>query len=368
MSIQKRPNGKYRARVTTDDGREIARHFVKRADAVRWKAEQNTAKARGQFVDPNNRETFSAFYQSWAPRQVWESGTMRAMNLAVNSTTFARVPIVKIRRAHVETWIKAMSDGGLAPGTIKMRFSNVRNVFRAAVRERVIGVDPTLGVVLPRQRRREASIVLPTVEQVAAALKASHDHFRAFIALGAFAGLRLGETAALRVSDIDFGARTINVSHQVQRTNGHKTELKRPKFGSERVVYMADGLADILRDHIKRYGLSGTMWLFPGEAEYPLHQNSVGYLWRKACRLAKIEGVRYHDTRHFYASGLIAAGCDVSTVQRALGHSSATTTLATYAHLWPKADDRTRAAVQGLIDKITEEGGLSPDRDLPEAA
>jgi integrase len=34
-------------------------------------------------------------------------------------------------------------------------------------------------------------------------------------------------------------------------------------------------------------------------------------------------GIKYrlHDLRHFYASGLIAAGCDVLTVQRALGHS-----------------------------------------------
>jgi integrase len=33
------------------------------------------------------------------------------------------------------------------------------------------------------------------------------------------------------------------------------------------------------------------------------------------------------DLRNFYASELIASGCDVVTVQRALGHSSATITL-----------------------------------------
>ena len=58
--------------------------------------------------------------------------------------------------------------------------------------------------------------------------------------------------------------------------------------------------------------------------------------------------MRLHDLRHFYASGLIAAGCDVVTVQRALGHSTATTTLSTYAHLWPTAEDRTRSAASGL--------------------
>jgi site-specific recombinase XerD len=53
--------------------------------------------------------------------------------------------------------------------------------------------------------------------------------------------------------------------------------------------------------------------------------------------------------RHFYASGLIAAGCDVVTVQRLLGHARATTTLNTYAHLWPTAEDRTRKAAESIM-------------------
>jgi len=39
-----------------------------------------------------------------------------------------------------------------------------------------------------------------------------------------------------------------------------------------------------------------------------------------------------HHLRHYYASGLIAAGCDVVTVQRALGHRTANVTLGTYSH------------------------------------
>lgn len=58
---------------------------------------------------------------------------------------------------------------------------------------------------------------------------------------------------------------------------------------------------------------------------------------------------KVHDLRHFLASGLIAAGCDVVTVQRALGHASAQTTLRTYSHLWPTAEDKTRAAAAGIM-------------------
>lgn len=57
------------------------------------------------------------------------------------------------------------------------------------------------------------------------------------------------------------------------------------------------------------------------------------------------EGVRNHDLRHHLASLLIASGFDVKVVQTRLRHASATTTLNTYGHMWPDADESSRAAV-----------------------
>ena len=59
-----------------------------------------------------------------------------------------------------------------------------------------------------------------------------------------------------------------------------------------------------------------------------------------------------HELRHYRASGLIAAGCDAVTVQRAMGHASATRTLSTYAYLWPGAEDKTRAAASGMAAAV----------------
>lgn len=63
-------------------------------------------------------------------------------------------------------------------------------------------------------------------------------------------------------------------------------------------------------------------------------------------------GLELHDLRRYYASALIAAGCDVVTVQRALGHAKATTTLNAYAHLWQTAEERTRAAADDLMASV----------------
>ena len=60
-------------------------------------------------------------------------------------------------------------------------------------------------------------------------------------------------------------------------------------------------------------------------------------------------GFRFHDLGHYLASLLIAAGADVKVVQSRLRHASATTTLNTYAHMWPDADESTRAAVSTVL-------------------
>lgn len=176
----------------------------------------------------------------------------------------------------------------------------------------------------------------------------------AFVGLCAFAGLRLGETAALRVEDVDFLRRQIQVSGQVQRLTGGELDIRLPKYNSERTVHIPDALVEMLAQHVEQ-GL-WCPWLFAGADHQPPHQNTVGYRWRTTLARAGVEGVRLHDLRHFFASGLIASGCDVVAVQRALGHAKSTTTLTTYARLWPTAEDRVRDAAAQLAAEVFGSG------------
>jgi integrase len=350
-SIAKRPDGKWRARYRDETGREHTRHFARKVDSQRWLDEQTAAIVTGRYVDPNaGKITFRTFYADWSRRQVWQSGTVRAMDLAVGSVTFADLPLNRVRKSHIEAWVKAMVVRGLAAGTIKTRFTNVRSVFRAAVGDRLIAADPCAGVALPARRRAEAAMVLPIPQQVGALIEAADPDFAPFIALAAFAGLRLGECAGLQVGDVQFLKRALQVQRQVQRESAGQVEIRAPKYGSERTVYLPDGLLSMLADLIARRGLSApAAWLFTSGDGKPLHQATAGDRWRWTCKRAGVAGVNFHSLRHFFASGLIAAGCDVVTVQRAMGHASASTTLNIYSHLWPSAADRTRAAAADLM-------------------
>lgn len=361
----------WRGAYRDEAGKQHTKSFKRQIDAKRWVATEEAKVVRGDWVNPAaGKVTFAAFYADWAPRQVWLSSTRENADLAVAGVTFGDMPLRSIRRSHVEAWVKQMS-AGLAPTTIDTRFTIVRGVFRAAVADRLIPSDPSIGVVLPRKRKAEAAMSIPTNEDVAKLLEAaepvrrpkSRPGFTAFVALCAFAGLRRGEALGVQVGDIDFLARTLRVTRQLQRAKaadvaaeknlvaavaGITVMVRPPKYESERTIYLPDEVIAILAEHIRVHTPDGdpSRWLFDEDGK-PWHDNLVDYRWRSTRTDAGL-CFKLHELRHYFASGLIAAGCDVVTVQRAMGHASATTTLSTYAHLWPSAEDKTRAAASGM--------------------
>src|SRR3954452_23835590 len=150
------------------------------------------------------------------------------------------------------------------------------------------------------------------------------------------------------LADVDFLRRIVSVQRQVQGETAATSAAVAPKYGSERVVYVPTELLAILSEHVGRLGIQPGEWLLPN-GDRPFNRNSAGEQWRRIRAAAGLTDFTLHDLRHFYASGLIASGCDVVTVQRALGHSSATITLGVYSHLWPTVEDRTRAAAGDLM-------------------
>lgn len=76
----------------------------------------------------------------------------------------------------------------------------------------------------------------------------------------------------------------------------------------------------------------------------------------RACGLAG-KGITVHSLRHAYASMAIAAGADIKTLQRQLGHSSASITLDMYASLFPSRLSEVADAVRSMCpgnSRVTE--------------
>lgn len=352
-SIKRLPNGRYQARFRDDARREHARNFTRKRDAQRWLDEQTTAIVSGQWADPRaGKITVQDYFDQWSARQLWKDGTRETANRVMTTVDFKGQPIGSIRRSHVEAWVKQMQTGTLdrrpfAASTIQVRYNHLHMLFRAAVRDRVIPVDPTEGVRIPRAQKSEHKMTIPTAGEVQAVTSAADPFFRPAIGLAAFAGLRRGEVAGVKIADIDFLRRTLHVVRQAPPGTG---EVQPPKHGAERDVFLPDALLELLSTVTPYDG----GWLLPGVDGRPPGGHMINHWWRRASKASGVRPIRVHDLRHFYASGLIAAGCDVVTVQRALGHSSPSITLDTYSHLWPSAEDRTRDAAADLMSEVAD--------------
>lgn len=347
---------RYRARYRDEAGKEHARHFVKKAQAQRWLDEVTASVVRGEYVDPAaGKTTFRQWFTRWADVQDWVDGTAETAAMTLASVTFADVPMNRITELHVEAWLKSMTKPGpkrktgLAASTRRTRYNYVRMAFLAALKARVIRQDPTSGITPPRLAKSEGRIKIPSPEQVNAALIEAPPHSHAFVAVCAFAGLPLGEAAGLQLGDVDFLRRTLSVRRQIQGQVNAKTVETSPKYESARTVYLPDDLVKVVAAHIEQHPPMGEeRWLFSLNG-YVYNRNSAGNQWRRLRSKVGLEDFTLHDLRHYFASGLISEGCDVVTVQHALGHSSASITLNVYSHLWPKAEDRTRAAAANLM-------------------
>lgn len=358
-SVQQRPNGSWRARYRDDDGKEHSRHFPYRyADkrgtpgrrpgdsAQEWLDEVTASQHNGTYVAPaQQRTTLAAFYSDWVRQQLWTEGTRQAADYALAGCIFADVPFGKLRRSHGEAYVKTLAST-LAPSTVKTRVAYVRIVLRAAILDRRLSVDPLEGVKLPAVRKAQHTMRVPTHAEVAAIREHLDPAFRALIDVMAYAGLRIGEAAGLQVGDIGFlPARSVHVQRQIQNRVG-RLDVLPPKHGSERLVPVPDELLLRLSRHIETIGVHGDLgWLF-GRPPSP---TALRHYFVNACRAAGITGITPHDLRHHYASGLIRAGLDPVAVAKAMGHSSPSITLEVYAHLWPDAADRTRAAAAQLM-------------------
>jgi integrase len=84
-----------------------------------------------------------------------------------------------------------------------------------------------------------------------ALLNISDGWFTAYIAVCFIGGLRRGEAPALQVGDIDFLRKELHVERQVQWTDDGRMQIRPPKYGSERTVFIPERLVTMLSEHIR---------------------------------------------------------------------------------------------------------------------
>ena len=141
-------------------------------------------------------------------------------------------------------------------------------------------------------------------------------------------------------------------------------KFKPPKTKqSRRTVTLPESTILVLRDHRTQQlrerlqrgmGAAGKDALvFPCPVtDGAISPNKVTRKWRRLVSDLALSPVSFHALRHTHASALIAAGIDVVTVSRRLGHGSPSITLGVYAHMFSNTDDRAASAIEDALGPL----------------
>ena len=154
------------------------------------------------------------------------------------------------------------------------------------------------------------------------------DHLKPMVLVSLNTGIRRGELFDLKWSAVNFSTNTITVAGDTTKTS------------DTRHIPMNKETVSVLEHWKKQAGKSH--YVFPNQEGGRLED--VKSAWLKLLERAKIDGFRWHDMRHDFASRLVMAGVPLNTVRDLLGHSDIKMTLR-YAHLAPG----TKAAAVELI-------------------
>lgn len=361
-----RPRGKDTWQLVVDAGADPLtgkrRQVYRTVNGKKKKADEELVRLLGEVgrgaaigSDATVRQLFDAWLSLSATRLEPRSVEFYERNAGLLPDWFAAMSVWKVRPGDVDRVMGDLLRTGHTPATCNTVHRTIRAGFTQAVRWEWIARNPATAARPPRHQAAE--VHPPSQADLLRAYRAVPRQLRPWLLLAAVTGARVAEVAALRWGDLDLDAGLLRIRDQSVAVKGGGTATKpRTKTGRARVIALDESTLRRLRGYRRaRERITDcapdcfvlvTDPRFPRRAPRPDYASRT---WAKVRGQLGMDGVRWHDWRHFLGTELIAAGVDPRTVAGRLGHAKTSTTLDIYAAFVGEADRRAATVAGGLL-------------------
>lgn len=330
----------------------------------------------GTYIDPS-KLTVAQFFEQWdrdwaslhlSPKTIERYREIIKLHISPN---IGAERVQKLRPVHLSTLYAKLqregraNGGALAPRTVGHVHRVLHRALGHAVSWGIITGNPASSVEPPPVPDTEVEVLNEAhVGLVMKQLRGAPIYPVASFALAT--GCRRGEIAALRWGDVDLEKAVVSIEQSLEVTGrGKHLRFKEPKSkkGRRNIALPAYMVAE-LRAHWKaqqeqRLSL-GVGRASPDDLVFatieggPQNPDDITRQWRRTVKSKKLPKVTFHALRHTHVSQLIAAGMDVLTISRRIGHSSPTITLSVYGHLFKNTDATAAAMIEAAFGAKNE--------------
>jgi len=315
----------------------------------------------GDYRD-DGKQTVETYLNAWLMRKVEDGLRPSSERMYAAYVTNDLIPTLGHLRlsaltpAHVDALLRDLRRSGRGVTTVNRIRAVLRSALADAKRRRMVAFNAATDVEVPSEHRAPVRPWEPS--EIGAFLDHAAGHrLSALFEVLAFAGLRRGEACALRWSDIDLQAGLITVRTNLVQVNGSVHEgMPKTRKGERRVdigertigALVLHRLAQDAERATLGHGWAGaTDRVFTAPTGADLSPDYASTLFRRLTaqvrfpedaqlpdeQRRRLRRIRLHDLRHGAASLALAAGFDIATVSKKLGHSTITVTADTYSHL-----------------------------------
>ena len=327
--------------------------------------------ASGESIDPSKTTVaeFLARWDAWAAAHV-SGKTLERHRMAVRLHIVPHIgamPVQKLRPVHlVELYQNLLKPGAAQNG----RALSPRSVSYAhRLLHRALGhamawgiIKQNVATVVSPPRAPDPEINTLNEPQIAAILNHLNGKtLRPIVSFLLGTGCRRGEVLALHWADLDLEKGVVRIERAVEQTkSGLKIKSPKTKAGKRSVTLSPWLVAELRAHHARQQELRLKLGMGRAPANSFVFARWDGKLraphwlsqkFAEAMATLKID-VKLHGLRHTHVSQLIAAGVDILTISRRIGHASPSVTLDVYGHLVSNTDARAAEVTQNLFTKI----------------
>lgn len=273
----------------------------------------------------------------------------------------ASLRVDKLTPAKMQEWKNALTEKGFSTHHLQNIYGIFRAVLNYAVRMEYIVKNPLTAVgnfkemdFTPAKDKLQYYTAEQFVKFMAAAKAYAEEKdtviawgFYVFFAIAWYMGYRPGENNALRWSCFDGEYLHVRASvNQKTKGNGYVETLPKNKT-SYRSTKVPQPLIKILNEHKERQKSTGiwneNFYICGGEKCLP--NATIDKRNREFATAADLPHIAVYDFRHSFASLLANEGINIQEIARRMGHSNVKRTWETYAHLYPREEDRADAVL-----------------------